>query len=52
MRCIEMADFTATELGTLTVRERRMVEWVVWMFAMTTTHEVIAYARELLGGAR
>jgi hypothetical protein len=45
---IDMADFTATELGTLTEREREMVAWVVPMFHMPTTHEAIAYARELL----
>ena len=49
-RLVEWSDFTATELGTLTDREQEMARWVVGMFAMYTTHEAIAYSRELLAG--
>ncbi len=49
-RMVEWSDFTTTERGTLTEPEREMTRWVVGMFAMYTTHEAIAYARELLAG--
>lgn len=49
-RMVEWSDFTATERNALTEQEQEMTRWVVGMFAMYTTHEAIAYARELLAG--